>query len=235
MQPAVQPAAAPSPALDPTLATQRLAQVSAVFAAVYTAANHLTSLRSDIGRGVFDWEHAIPFVEWTILPYLSIFALMPLSFFACRDAAALHRHTHRLLLALVLAVMAYAAFPLGFQSERPQPEGPFASLFGALWALDLPYNRSPSLHITVLLLIWPLLVARLAGRWQRLAAHTWLASIGVSVLTTYQHHVIDIVGGACVAGACVVLTDGSAQRAWRTMQAVVNSALRSTLAPRLRA
>lgn len=224
-----------NPALDPTLAARRLAQVGAAFAVIYTLANHLTSLRSDIGRGVFDWEHAIPFVEWTILPYLSIFALMPLSFFVCRDARALHRHTQRLLLALALAVVAYAAFPLGFQSERPQPDGPFAALFDLLWALDLPYNRSPSLHITVLLLIWPLLIARLAGRWQRLAAHAWLASIGVSVLTTYQHHVIDIVGGACVAGACVVVTDGSAQRAWRSMQAVVNSALRSTLAPRLRA
>jgi membrane-associated phospholipid phosphatase len=165
------------------------------------------------------------------VPYLSIFALMPLSFFACRDAAALQRHAHRLLLALALAVVAYAAFPLGFQSQRPQPEGPFAMLFGLLWALDLPYNRSPSLHITVLLLIWPLLVARLAGRWQRLTAHAWLTTIGVSVLTTYQHHVLDIAGGACLAGACVALTGCRVQRAWRAVQ-VMRSATLPIVAPR---
>ena len=210
MQLALHPHASPAAprALDPTLATRSLAQVSVLFAFVYTAANHLTGLRSDIGRGVFDWESAIPFVEWTILPYLSIFMLVPLSFFACRDEAALRQHARRLLLALALAVVAYAAFPLSFQSERPQPEGPFAPLFALLWTLDLPYNRAPSLHITVLLLIWPLLMARVAGHWQRLAAHAWLASIGVSVLTTYQHHVIDIIGGACVAGACMVLMNG---------------------------
>ena len=187
------------PSAHPALATRRLLQVGAAFVIVYAAANHLTSLRGDIGHGVFEWERAIPFVEWTVLPYLSIFLLLPLSFFVCRDAAELHEHVRRLLVALGLAAVCYAAFPLGFHFERPQPQGPLAPLFGMLWTLDLPYNRAPSLHIVVLLLMWPRLVSVLAAAWQRGVAHAWLAAIGVSVLTTYQHHVIDIAGGMAVS------------------------------------
>jgi hypothetical protein len=189
----------------------RLLQVSATFVPAYLLSNYATSLRADIGHGVFAWEQAIPFVEWSIVPYLSIFVLFPLSFFVCCNAAELHRHTLRLMLALALAVLCYAAFPLGFHFERPQPQGPLAPLFQLLWAADLPYNRSPSLHIAVLVLLWPRLALRLSG-WQRLAAHAWLASIGASVLTTYQHHVIDIAGGLAVAGACIALTPDARYR-----------------------
>ena len=200
--PATLSAVAPSPARTAWC----LLQVSVVFALVYMAANHLTSLRSDIGVGVFAWEHAIPFVEWTVVPYLSIFLLLPLSFFACADSDELARYVRRLWLALALAAACYAAFPLGFHFDRPVPQGPFAPLFSMLWAVDLPYNRAPSLHIVVLLLMWPRLLARVAATWQRGLLHGWLAAIGVSVLTTYQHHVIDIAGGVAVATACWALT-----------------------------
>lgn len=198
---------------SPALAAWRLLLVSTIFVVVYFSANYLTSLRSDIGVGVFDWEHAIPFVEWTVVPYLSIFLLLPLSFFVCRDVQELQRHTHRLLLALALAAACYAAFPLGFHFTRPEPQGPLAPLFGVLWSVDLPFNRAPSLHIVVLKLMWPRLTAWVAAGWLRVAMHAWLAAIGVSVLTTYQHHVIDIVGGVAVAGACFALTLRDEQRA----------------------
>lgn len=211
------PIATPGPGLAPGagLAALRLLQVGVIFMIVYTAANHLTSLRGDIGAGVFDWERAIPFVEWTVVPYLSIFLLLPLSFFVCSDVDELNRHARRLLLALALAVACYAAFPLGFHFERPQPQGPFAPMFELLWAVDLPYNRAPSLHIVTLQLMWPLLIARLNVSWQRVLVHAWLAAIGISVLTTYQHHVIDILGGSAVAGTCTLLMAGRARRASR--------------------
>lgn len=191
---------------SPARALQRLLLVSTIFVLVYFSANYLTSLRSDIGVGVFDWERAIPFIEWTVVPYLSIFLLLPLSFFVCRDDQELQRHTRRLLLALALAAACYAAFPLGFHFTRPEPQGPLAPLFGVLWSVDLPFNRAPSLHIVVLKLMWPRLTAWVPAGWLRVAMHAWLAAIGVSVLTTYQHHVIDIVGGVVVAGACFALT-----------------------------
>ena len=149
------------------------ALVSLVFALAYATSNHLTGLRADVGTGVFDWEHAIPFVPWTIVPYLSIVPLFVASFFVGRSRGALRRHTRRLLLLLAL--------------------------------LDRPYNRAPSLHIGVLVLLWLHLGPRLAG-WWRAALQGWLLLIGVSVLTTWQHHVIDIPAGAAAALLCVLLT-----------------------------
>ena len=181
------------------------ALVSAAFVAAYGIANRFTSTRVDVGRGVFDWEHAIPFVEWTIVPYLSIVVFFAASFFVGPGRDALDRHTARLLLALVLSVACYVAFPLRFMFERPETHGATGLLFDLLNAVDLPYNRAPSLHIGVLMILWVRFAPLVTGcaRW---ALDGWFAAIGVSVLTTYQHHVIDVPAGLAVATLCIVLT-----------------------------
>lgn len=195
--------------------TAWLAAVGTAFLAVYRLSNELTSRRDDIGRAVFDWERAIPFVEWTIVPYLSIGVLFALSFFVDRDADALGRHAARLLLALLVSVACYAAFPLRFAFERPPTSGLTGLLFEALSAFDLPYNRAPSLHISVLLIVWARLVPYAAG-WRRGALHAWCGCIAVSVLTTYQHHVIDVPAGFAVGLLCVA--------AWRSRAPRVDAA-----------
>ena len=197
-----------SAALGATEGTRQaswLATISVAFGTLYWLANRLTSVRNDIGSGVFEWERAIPFVEWTIVPYISIFGFFALSFFVGRDPQALNRHVARLLLALAISVLCYAAFPLRFMFERPPTSGALGLLFEALGAVDLPYNRAPSLHISVLLILWVRFAPQLRG-WLQAALHGWFALIAVSVLTTYQHHVIDVPAGLVVGGLCIALT-----------------------------
>jgi membrane-associated phospholipid phosphatase len=179
--------------------------VSLTFAGVYHAANHWTRARSTIGHGVFDWERSMPFVDWTIVPYLSICVFFVWSFFLGGSRDEGMRHGKRLLLALALSVVCYAAFPLRFMFERPATDGVIGMLFALLSAVDLPYNRAPSLHISVLVILWVRFAPRLAGGW-RVALHVWFASIALSVLTTYQHHVIDVPAGLLVGGLCIALT-----------------------------
>lgn len=179
--------------------------VSLVFALGYTTSNHLSALRGEVGRGVFAWEHLIPFVPWTIVPYLSIVPLFIASFFVRRSRGELLRHTRRLLLLLALALACWALCPLRFAFERPPVEGWAGALFELLSLLDRPYNRAPSLHIGVGVLLWLHLGPRLHG-WRRAALQGWLLLIGVSVLTTWQHHVIDVPAGAAAALLCVALT-----------------------------
>lgn len=193
--------------IAPRQAALRLGLTALVFVTLYALCNQLTSARQDIGQGVFDWERAIPFVPWTIVPYLSILGFFGLSFFVGRDRKALDRHMAALMIDLLISIVCYALFPLRFMFQRPELDGVFGLLFQLLSATDLPYNRAPSLHISVLVILWVRFAPLLAG-WKRLALDGWFALIGLSVLTTYQHHSIDVPAGLAVGALCITLTSG---------------------------
>jgi hypothetical protein len=203
------PTVTPSqPAASMTVGALRLVVVSTIFIAAYALANQLTGLRSDVGQGVFEFERAIPFVPWTIVPYLSVMGFYAASFFV-GDREALDRHARCILINLALSLVCYALVPLRFQFERPMPEGVYGALFSLLGACDLPYNRAPSLHISVLLILWVRLLPFVPARWQGLL-HGWFTLIGVSVLTTYQHHLIDIPAGLAVGAISLFLSSPAA-------------------------
>src|SRR5438552_8932886 len=49
-----------------------LAFLGPFFFVTYGFATWLTAQRPHVGAIVFEWEHAIPFLSWTIVPYWSI-------------------------------------------------------------------------------------------------------------------------------------------------------------------
>jgi len=70
--------------------------------------------------------------------------------------------------------------------------------------MDSPFTLLPSLHAALLLLLVDLYARNLRGVFL-FAAMLWFFLIGLSPLLTYQHHVIDIVGGFVLAGYCFYL------------------------------
>ena len=173
-----------------------LAFLGPFFFASYGFANWLASTRADVGAIAFAWERFIPFVPWTIVPYWSIDLLYALSLFVCTTRRELDRHAWRLLFVQLVSVACFLAFPLRFSFERPQADGIFGALFAALGAFDKPFNQAPSLHIAILVVVWVRLAAHLRRPAARIALHVWMTLIGVSILTTYQHHFIDLPTGA---------------------------------------
>lgn len=153
---------------------------------------------------VFDWEWHIPFLSWTILPYWSIDLFYGLSFLLCRSTLQVDRHALRLLTAQLISVGCFLLFPLHFSFERPPTDGLFGQMFDALTGFDKPYNQAPSLHIGLLVIIWVRFATATRGG-LRLLVDGWALLIGVSVLTTYQHHFIDIPTGALVGALCLWL------------------------------
>jgi protein-tyrosine phosphatase/membrane-associated phospholipid phosphatase len=181
-----------------------LACLAPFFYLSYGFANHLASLRADVGSVVFDWERRVPFMAWTIVPYWSINLFYGLSLFLCRTHGELHAHGRRLLTAQLVAVSCFLLFPLGFTFTRPPTDGIPGLFFTALTSFDKPYNQAPSLHIALLIVLWDLYRRLLPKRWHGFL-HGWSWLIAISVLTTYQHHFIDIPTGALLGLLCLWL------------------------------
>ncbi len=170
----------------------------------YGYANHHAAALPAVPSIVFAWERHIPLLPWTILPYWSIDVFYGLSLLICRTPLELKRHALRLLTAQVVCVAGFLLFPLRFSTPRPQVEGWAGQLFAVLAGFDLPFNQAPSLHIVLLLVLWDFYRQRLHGA-ALATLHLWSALIGLSVLTTYQHHFIDIPTGLMAGALCLWL------------------------------
>lgn len=175
-----------------------------LFFSTYGFATWVTSQRSDVGTLVFGWETHIPFWAWTIVPYWSIDLLYGLSLLLPNTRHELKQHALRLLTAQVIAVSCFLLWPLRFTFERPELDGVFGWLFAVLAGFDKPFNQAPSLHIALLVVVWVMFQRHTQGPWRWLV-HAWFALIGLSVLTTYQHHFIDLPTGALAGWLCVWL------------------------------
>ncbi len=168
----------------------------------YGFANGWAASRAAPASIVFDWERQMPFWAWTIVPYWSIDLLYGLSFLLCHSRRAVDIHALRLLTAQLVCIGCFIAFPLRFSLERPATDGLFGALFDLLAGFDQPFNQAPSLHIVLLVVLWARYAAASRGLW-RLLTHLWAGLIGLSVLTTYQHHFIDLPTGLLVGLLCL--------------------------------
>jgi uncharacterized membrane protein YozB (DUF420 family) len=190
-----------------------LAFLGPFFFLSYGAVNYFTSTRNDVGIIVANWEHAIPFVPWLMLPYMSIDAFYAASLFLFGKRNQLNRHAKRLLLATLISLAVFLVYPLQFSFAVPKADGFNGFLQAVLLGFDKPYNQAPSLHISLLIVLWVCYANKLAGFW-RLALHGWFLAIGASVLLVYQHHFIDVWTGA-IAGIVVLYLIPDVPFSWR--------------------
>lgn len=179
-----------------------LAFLGPFFFLSYGLANWAAAQRAHVPSIAFAWESRIPFIAWTIVPYWCIDALYALSLFVCASRRELDTHAKRLLTAQLVAVTCFVVVPLRFSFARPAADGIPGLMFAALGGFDLPFNQLPSLHIALAAILWTLYARKLSGmaRW---ALDASFALICISVLTTYQHHFIDIPTGALLGAACM--------------------------------
>lgn len=190
-----------------------LAVLGPFFFLSYNFATSLAEARQIRAALVFGWERWIPFRPWTILPYWTLGLACVASFFggwglfrpAVRAGAfdprwereRLDRHGERLLLCLLLAVACFLLVPSRFAYTPPRVEGVWGVLFTALYAFDQPYNQIPSLHIALLTLVAARCSLGGAGRG---VFNSWVFLVGVSGLTTWQQHFVNVLAGLFLGG-----------------------------------
>jgi 1-acyl-sn-glycerol-3-phosphate acyltransferase len=175
--------------------------LGALFYSSYGLAIWITSHRAYVPSIVFNWEQRIPFLPWTIVPYWSIDLFYCLSFFVCRTRTELDQHAKRLVAAQIVSIGTFLLVPLRFTFDRPAAHGLFGSMFDALGSFDGPFNQAPSLHLSLAVILVARYSAHLKGVARALLL-AWFALISVSVLTTYQHHFIDVPAGIWVGALC---------------------------------
>ncbi|MBI5084105.1 MAG: phosphatase PAP2 family protein, partial [Acidobacteria bacterium] len=147
--------------------------------------------------GALPFESRLPVLEWTELIYASTYLLTALVPWIARTKSDLRTFCVRALWAMVVAFPLYLVVPL------VAPPRPFTAttLPGRLLAwertLDGPGGAFPSFHV-----VWALLAAEVfARRWPRLRwlCYAWAALIAASCVTTGQHPIVDVLGGAALA------------------------------------
>ena len=198
-----------------------LAALVAFFFLSYGFANWAAAERVNVPSVVFEWEHRIPFLAWTIVPYWSTDVFYALSFFICRDRKELASHAKRLLAAQIISVACFLLFPLRFSFVRPPITGAFSGvfewLFHALGNFDRSFNQLPSLHLSLTTILWAKYSEHTRG-FTRFLLRCWFVLAGVSTLTTYQHHFIDILPGIWVGLLCIALFPAQRSRMPRSLR-----------------
>ncbi|SEN92175.1 PAP2 superfamily protein [Duganella sp. CF517] len=177
-----------------------LALNAALFGACYPATNYLGQLEQQqggLGGVAMAWEASLPFMPWMVVPYMTSGLLFALSFLLVRGRGELSALSRRVAFATLVACLLFAAFPLRFELVRPPVDAALpAWLFAQLSLVDRPYNQLPSLHVAYCVIFWPALRTVARAPCQRAALAGWLLLVAVSTVFTYQHHVLDVAGGA---------------------------------------
>lgn len=180
------------------------AALSLLFVIVYGVCNDLTAHRQHVGTCYFWWERYIPFVPIFIIPYMSIDLFFVASPFICRDDHDRRVLARRISASILIAGACFLLFPLSFGWPRPTAPGWLGRIYAFLYGFDRQFNQCPSLHMALLMIVALAYVRRLGGVWKWFCL-VWFGLIGLSPVLTYQHHIIDIVGGYALGTFCVYM------------------------------
>jgi len=175
--------------------------ISIVFFTVYPLCNWLTANRETVYRLYVTAELEIPLVPQFVWIYLSLYLLflMPPFFLS---GSVMHALGKRLVGATIFCGVVFLLLPAELGFERVVPLDPFYSgIFAQLFAVDLPHNMVPSLHVTFSAMILMALADNAQTVPVKAAFWMWLVLICASTLLVHQHHLLDVATGLLVATA----------------------------------
>lgn len=159
------------------------------------------------------FDSIIPFIPAMIVPYSWSLVLFVASFFLVRTSRQLSLLTYRLILATTFACLIFYLYPARFSFHRVIPDDWTQFGYQFLQLVDKPFNQLPSLHVTYAVVLgvslWDLLASK--KYWVAVLYHVSLtticALIVASTVLTYQHHLMDVLGGIVLAVVVLALSN----------------------------
>ena len=149
------------------------------------------------------WDAWVPFWPASIVAYLSINVAYALAFLLTREVRHLHQLAARIVVVQWLSFICFWIWPMHMERHWPPMDDAWSAWYQGLAAFDGPSNLLPSLHVAILGILWRHCRASLKTRTQRVALDVWALCVLVSALTTWQHHVLDVLAGALLSGAVI--------------------------------
>ncbi|OAI53224.1 hypothetical protein AYO44_16140 [Planctomycetaceae bacterium SCGC AG-212-F19] len=193
--------------------------LSLLFVFVYGGTNWYTAHRSaaDVRTWYAAWELGfIPYVPLLIVPYMSIDLLFFAAPFLCRDKREIADLARRVVFAVLVGGAFFLLLPLKLAwPARPGVGGWFGQFVeascSAPFLMEYPHNLFPALHIALCLIVGGVYAHHTRGL-LRFLSNTWFSLIGLSTVLTWQHHLIDVVGGLMLGGfACYFFQESRAR------------------------
>ncbi len=173
--------------------------VSLAFFTVYPLCNWFTAQRSFYFSPYFEFELAIPLVKEFFWPYFSMYLLFFVPPFIL-NRQQLSLMGKQLVIATLISGLTFLLLPAKLGFPRLIPDDPFyAKIFTQMFALDLPYNTVPSLHIVFSTILVLHINKASQSPILKLLMMIWLILLYISTILVHQHHLLDIITGFLVA------------------------------------
>lgn len=179
---------------------------------IVTGGGYGLLVHMNAARGITLWDpgvaldYSLPVLPWTIVPYVTYFLYGPLSVLATprtdRGRQDLMLFYQVLVWMNLIGFVVYIVVPCEIQIVQDVPpevlegNGIVGALFRFVHGFDRPFNAWPSMHASMSLAI-ALYAARTWRRpWARLLLAAAWGLLALSILTTKQHYLFDLVTGA---------------------------------------
>lgn len=182
---------------------------------LYTLTNEYASKLSStqqITNVATSLDTYIPFIPVSIIVYACSVPLLALIFLTADNFDKLRKVNFYIIVSTLMACLCFYWLPL--QVIYPPKSHESYQFFGIDWqflyqvlsAMDKPYNQLPSLHACYALIVAFVVMTQRSFKSFYKYALTFLSIlVGLSTLSTYQHHIYDIVFGAVLASFVIVL------------------------------
>lgn len=177
--------------------------ISIVFFTVYPLCNWLTAKRGTTFSLYIESELSIPFIPEFVWAYLSLYLLFIIPPFFL-NPARMDVLGKQLVAATIFCGVIFLLLPARLGFERTVPDDPFyRSIFANMFAVDLPHNMVPSLHVTFSSLILLSLYRAQQADLAKITLGAWLVLICASTVLVHQHHLLDVVTGLLVTATFI--------------------------------
>lgn len=150
-------------------------------------------------------DHAVPFMPWTIIIYMSEYLMFVLAYFQFNEEANRNKYIWAFIGQLFVSSIFFILFPTTYpRGAFPLPTDlhPFVyNLFAFLRTLDNPSNCFPSMHVSSCYLTAFAFMSKSESRRKFLVYLVWATLVAMSTLPTKQHYFADVIGGFCLSMA----------------------------------